>query len=89
MNSDYIPLDQAVIDRKVEKLANERIKAREILRGALKNAGGNIDIVVFPSKFKRIIKALACLNLDWFEIDGGFYVNRHELDEVITDRSGN
>ena len=58
--------------------------ALRTLRTELKNAGGNFDIVVFPRKVKRIIKALDNLEIFWGEVDREIYVNRHELDAVLT-----
>ena len=95
MDEDYIPLDQAVIDQAVAELQKRRNEAREILRDAYKNAGGNFDIIVFHGvhkdfkKFKRIIKALDEMRLCWYEIDEDIYVNRHEFYDVIYNRSGN
>ena len=91
---DYIPLDQAVIDQEVERLAQQRRSAKIYLARALesKNAGGNYDIIVFHevhknfNAFKRIVKALEALRLDWYEIDGDLYVNRHEYYDIIYDR---
>ena len=88
MNGDYIPLDQAVIDREVERLEKNRNKARKILQDACKNAGGNYDIIVFRNNRKSIIKALEELRIFWCETDGDILVSRHELYDVITD-SGN
>ena len=96
-NSDYIPLDQTVIDREVERLAQSRKSAKIYLAEELKdkNTGGNFDIIVFHEvhkdfkRFKRMIKALDEVRLCCFEIDGDLYVNRHEFYDVIYDRSGN
>ena len=76
MNGDYIPLDQAVIDR----------EAREVLRDACKNAGGNYDIIVFHEdfkKFKRIVRALEDLKIFWGSVDREILVNRHELYDAL------
>ena len=97
MYEDYIPLDQAVIDQEVEALQKRRNETRNVLTEALKdkNAGGNFDIIVFHEvhknfeNFKRMVKALDEVKLCWYEIDGDIYVNRHEFEDVITDRSGN
>ena len=91
---DYIPLDQAVIDQEVKRLAQQRRSAKIYLTKAIKgkNAGGNFDIIVFHeirknfTEFKSIVKALETLRLDWYEIDGDLYVNRHEIEDVIYDR---
>ena len=83
MNGDYIPLDQAVIDQAVEQLQNQRNKARELLRDACKNAGGNQDIIVFRKDRMRIIKALDELRIFWCETDGEILVSRHELYDAI------
>ena len=96
-NSDYIPLDQTVIDREVERLAQSRKSAKIYLAEAYKDkdTGGNFDIIVFHrvhkdfSRFKRIIKALEAVRMCWYEIDGDIYVNRHEFYDVIYDRSRN
>ena len=95
-NFDYIPLDQKVIDQAVEASQKRRNEARGVLTEALKDkdAGGNFDIIVFHEvhkdfkKFKRIVKALDEVKLCWYEIDGDIYVNRHELYDIIYDRSG-
>ena len=87
MNSDYIPLDQAVIDREVERSQKNRERAREILRDAYKDAGGNYDIIVFRNDRKRIIKALEELRIFWCEHDGEILASRHEVEDIaIRDR---
>ena len=83
MNGDYIPLDQAVIDREVERLEKNRNKARKILQDACKNAGGNYDIIVFRNNRKSIIKALEELRIFWCETDGDILVSRHELYDAV------
>ena len=96
-NSDYIPLDQKVIDQAVEELQKNRNRAKAILAEALKNkdTGGNFDIIVFHElhkdfkKFKRIVKALEDLRIFWCEHDGEILVSRHELYDIIYNRSGN
>ena len=89
-NFDYIPLDQAVIDQEVEALQKRRNQARELLRTACKNAGGNSDIIAFRSNRKRIVRALDELRIFWCEADSKeILVSRHELEDVITDKSGN
>ena len=89
MNEDYIPLDQAVIDQAVEELQKNRNRAKAILAEALKNkdTGGNFDIIVFRND-KRIVKALEDLKIFWCEHDG-ILVSRHELYDIIYNRSGN
>lgn len=83
MNRDYIPLDQAVINREIERMAQSSKSARDILREAYKEAGGNFDIIVFR-KFKRIIiKALEELRISWYEYDGEILANRHEVEDYI------
>ena len=83
-NSDYIPLDQAVIDQAVEALQKRRNEAREILRDACKNAGGNYDIIVFRNDRRRIVRALDDLKIFWCEVDREILVSRHELyDNVL------
>lgn len=84
MNGDYIPLDQAVINREVKRMANSRKSARDVLREAYKEAGGNFDIIVFR-KFKRIIKALEELRIFWCESDGEILASRHEVEDYIRD----
>ena len=79
MNCDYIPNDQAI------KRLDE---ARAILRDACKNAGGNYDIIAFRNNRKRIVRALEELRIFWCEIDRGILVSRHELYDIIYDRSG-
>ena len=91
MNSDYIPLDQAVIDREVKRLEENRRKARVVLRNASKEAGGNSDIIVFHdirknfNRFKRIIRALEALNIFWCEHDDEILASRHEVEDYIRD----
>ena len=82
-NFDYIPLDQAVIDQEVEALQKRRNEAREVLRDACKNAGGNYDIIAFRNDRKRIARALEDLRLFWCEIDREILVSRHELYDTI------
>ena len=82
-NFDYIPLDQAVIDQEVEALQKRRNEAREVLRDACKNAGGNYDIIAFRNDRKRIVRALEDLRLFWCEIDREILVSRHELYDTI------
>ena len=96
-NGDYLPLDQEAIKREVEALQKRRNEARELLTKEYKDkdTGGNFDIIVFHEahknfrRFKRIIKAIEEVRLFWTEIDGDIYVNRHEFEDVITNRSGN
>lgn len=64
-------------------------EAREILRDACKHAGGNYDIIVFRNDREHVIKALEDLRIFWCEIDGEILTSRHELYDVIYDRSGN
>ena len=85
-NFDYIPLDQAVIDQAVEELQKRRNEAREILRDACKNAGGNYDIIVFRNDRKRIVRALEDLRIFWCEIDREIVVSRHELYDAVLPR---
>lgn len=75
-NSDYIPIDQEVIGQ----------EAREILRDACKNAGGNYDIIAFRSDRKRIVRALENIRIFWCEVDGEILVSRHELYDAIFPR---
>lgn len=88
-NSDYIPLDQEIIDQAVNDYMKKRQEAKNVLRDAIKNAGGNVDIIVFDatrtdySNFRRIIRVLEDLGLCWFEINGELYANRHEVYEVV------
>ena len=89
MNGDYIPLDQEVIDQAVEELQKKRNEAREVLRGACKNAGGNYDIIVFRNDRRSVIKALEDLRIFWCEYDGEILVSRHELYDVLNDTTGN
>ena len=80
---DYIPIDQEVIDQAVEQLLNQRNKARELLRDACKNAGGNQDIIVFRKDRMRIARALDDLRIFWCLIDSEILVSRHELYDAI------
>lgn len=88
-NGDYVPLDQAVIDEAVEKFEQNRNEAKNVLRDASKNAGGNYDIMVFHdarkdyTKFRSIIKALEELRIFWCEVDGEILVSRHEVYDVV------
>lgn len=88
-NSDYIPLDQEVIDQAVNEHMKKRQEAKNVLRDTIKNAGGNVDIIVFGAtredytNFRRIINALEELRLFWSEINGEIYANRHEVYEVV------
>ena len=90
---DYIPLDQAVIDQEVARLAQRRKSAKIYLEKAVENASGNFDIVVFSEihknfkEFKSVVKALEELRIDWYEVDEDIYVNRHEIEDVIYNRS--
>ena len=88
MCDDYIPLDQAVIDQEVEALQKRRNEARNVLRDACKDAGGNYDIIVFRrNDRKSIIRALEDLKIFWCETDDReILVSRHELEDVIYDR---
>ena len=82
-NFDYIPIDQEVIDQEVKRLEKNRNEAREILRDACKNAGGNYDIIVFRNDRKRIVRALEDLRIFWCEIDREILVNRHALYDAV------
>ena len=84
-NFDYIPLDQEVIDQAVEQLEQNRNKAKDTLRDASKNAGGNYDIIVFRNRrnFRRITKALDDLRIFWCEVDGEILTSRHELYDAV------
>ena len=82
-NFDYIPIDQEVIDQEVKRLEKNRNEAREILRDACKNAGGNYDIIVFRNDRKRIVRALEDLRIFWCEIDREILVSRHELYDAV------
>ena len=76
--------NQAVIDQAVEALQKRRNEAREILRDACKNAGGNYDIIVFRNDRRRIVRALDDLKIFWCEVDREILVSRHELyDNVL------
>lgn len=86
MNGDYIPIDQEVIDQAVEAFQKRRNEAREMLRDACKNAGGNYDIIAFRNDRKNVIRALENLKIFWCEIDREILVSRHELYDVIYDR---
>ena len=61
------------------------MKAKEILRDELKNAGGNFDVIAFrnPNKFECIIKALEELKIFWCEVNGEILTNRHELYSAV------
>ena len=86
---DYIPIDQEVINQAVAELQKRRNEARAVLRDACKNAGGNLDIIVFRNDRKRIVRALENLRIFWGESDDReILVSRHELYDVIYDRSG-
>ena len=86
---DYIPIDQEVIDQEVKRLQKRRNEARAVLRDACKNAGGNYDIIAFRNDRKRIVRALEELRIFWCESDDReILVSRHELYDVIYDRSG-
>ena len=80
---DYIPLDQAVIDEAVEAFQKRRNEARELLRNACKDAGGNYDIIVFRNDRRRIARALDELRIFWCLIDGEILVSRHELYDTV------
>lgn len=88
-NSDYIPLDQEVIDQEVSKYMKKRQEAKNVLRDAIKNAGGNYDIMVFHatrkdySNFRRIIKALDELGIFWTEFNGEICASRHEVYDIV------
>lgn len=64
-------------------------EAKDILRDASKQAGGNYDIMVFHdarkdySNFRRIIKALEELRIFWCEVDGEILVSRHEVYDML------
>ena len=75
---DYIPIDQAV-----EAFQKRRNEARELLRDASKNAGGNFDIIAFRNDRRRIAKALDDLRIFWCLIDGEILVSRHELYDAV------
>ena len=85
-NFDYIPLDQAVIDQAVEASKKRRNEARELLKDACKNAGGNYDIIAFRNDRKRIVRALENLRIFWCEVDREILASRHEIYDVIYDR---
>lgn len=82
-NSDYIPLDQTVIDQTVSECMKKRQEAKDALRDALKDAGGNYDIIAFRKDRKRVIRALENLRIFWCEVDGEILVSRHELYETV------
>lgn len=88
-NGDYVPLDQEVIEENVKELEKKRNEAKNVLRDAIKNAGGNVDIIVFDatrkdySNFRRIINALEGLGLCWCEINGEILANRHEVYDIV------
>ena len=83
---DYIPIDQEVIDQAVEAFQKRRNEARELLRDACKNAGGNYDIIVFRNDRRRIARALDDLRIFWCLIDGEILVSRHELYDAVLPR---
>ena len=60
-----------------------KMKAKEILKIACKNAGGNEDIIVFRNDRKRIVRALEDLRIFWCEVDREILVSRHELYDVL------
>ena len=80
---DYIPLDQAVIDQEVERLAQQRRSAKIYLAREIKNAGGNYDIIVFRNDRKNVIRALEDLKIFWCEIDREILVSRHEIYDAV------
>lgn len=80
-NGDYVPLDQEVIDQEVIDQEEKRTEAKNELRDASKNAGGNFDIIVFHDK--RVIKALNVLGVFWCEVEGEILVSRHEVYDVL------
>ena len=80
---DYIPIDQEVIDQAVEAFQKRRNEAKELLRDACKNAGGNYDIIVFRNDRRRIARALDDLRIFWCLIDGEILVSRHELYDAV------
>ena len=82
-NSDYIPIDQEVIDQEVKRLEKNRNGARELLRNACKSAGGNYDIIAFRNDRRRIARALDDLRIFWCLIDGEILVSRHELYNAV------
>lgn len=88
-NSDYIPLDQEIIDQAVNDRMKKRNEAKNVLRDESRSAGGNYDIMVFHDarkdygKFRRIIKALEELRIFWCEVDGEILVSRHEVYDVL------
>ena len=88
-NGDYIPLDQAVINQAVEQLQKKRNEARDLLKVACKDAGGNYDIIVFRNDRRSVIKALEELRIFWCEYDGEILTSRHELYDVLNDKTGN
>ena len=84
-HGDYVPLDQEVIDQEVASLEKKRNEAKGVLRNAIKNAGGNFDIIVFNDapNFRRIIKALDELGIFWTEVNGEIYASRHEVYDIV------
>ena len=76
-------IDQEVINHEVEALQKRRNEAREILRNACKNAGGNYDIIVFRNDHKRIIRVLEDLRIFWSEVNREILVSRHELYDIV------
>ena len=72
---------------KVKQLEKNRNEAREILRNACKNAGGNYDIIVFRNERRRIIRALEDLRIFWCEVDREILVSRHELYDAVLPRN--
>ena len=87
MCDDYIPIDQAVIDQEVERLAQKRRSAKIYLVRAIKDAGGNFDIIAFRDDRRRIAKALDELRIFWSMADTGeLLASRHEIYDVIYDR---
>ena len=87
-DSDYIPLDQEVIDQvvnqEIEALQKRRNEARDVLKDACKDAGGNYDIIAFRNDRKRIARALDELQIFWCLIDGEILVSRHELYDAVS-----
>ena len=71
---------------KVKRLEKNRNKAKEILRDACKNAGGNYDIIVFRNDRKRIVRALEDLTIFWCEVNKEILVSRHELYNAVLPR---
>ena len=87
-NDNYIPIDQTIIDHEVNELQKKRDEARDLLKVACKDADGNYDIIVFRNDHKRIIRALLELGIFWCQIDDKILVNRHELYDVLNDKTG-